>query len=177
MREMYIVPGMKLIPQQLRMSCWYACARMLINWRQEQSKMSHMGLITPELDEECQRLRDVNGGINNSAIINMAQRLGLKTIPPMSVDGSRVSEWLRRYGPLWVNGVRHITVIAGIYKNPKHPKYDQSHQILVYNPAPMNIGETSWVNYEMWYEYEGSSFTRRDTSASVKATFLHCPAY
>ena len=174
MKNMYIVPGMKLIPQQMNKSCWYACARMLINWRLERSQMSHQGLTSPQLDAECQRLRDVNAGIQNPAIMAMARRLGLKTVPPISVTGKRITKWLRAYGPLWVNGLTHITVIAGIYENPE---YQNSHQILIYNPAPMNVGKTDWVNYGMWYEKGWDNKTRRDTTAGAEVTFLHCPAY
>ncbi len=170
---MYIVPGMKLIPQQRTGSCWYACAQMLIHWRQERSQMSHLGLIPPELDAECQRLLDKNSGITNPQIVPMAKRLGLEVIPPMSIERSNLRDLLKTYGPLWVNGVKHITVIAGVYKYS--PKWE-ARQILMYDPSPVGVGKVGWFNFQMRYE-QGSAWhpDRRDTHPSVEATFLHCP--
>ena len=54
----YLVQNMTLIPQALKMSCWYASARMLIQWKQESTQSSIAGLIDPELDAECQKIRD-----------------------------------------------------------------------------------------------------------------------
>ena len=170
---MYIVPGMKLIPQKRTGSCWYACAQMLIHWRQERSQMSHQGLIPPELDAECQRIRDNNIGITNPEIVPMAKRLGLEVIPPISINQANLKDLLRMYGPLWVNGVSHITVIAGVYKYS--PKW-RSRQFLMYDPSPVGIGRVGWFNFEMRYERGSRRHPdRRDTSASVEATFLHCP--
>ena len=170
---MYIVPGMKLIPQSRTGSCWYAAAQMLIQWRQERSQMSHQGLIPPDLDAECQRIYDNNQGITDPQIVPMAKRLGLKVVPPISIRQQDLRDILKTYGPLWVNGVSHITVIAGVYKYS--PKWE-SRQILVYDPSPVGIGRVGWTNFTMRYE-RGSAWhpDRRDTSASVEATFLHCP--
>lgn len=109
----YEVYGIKLIPQQKTMSCWYASARMLIDWRMEKSRMSFANLLPPELDEKCRKIRDDNSGITNLQIIQMAKRLGLVAIPPMSPTPEAIENWLMTYGPLWVNGVKHIGVITG----------------------------------------------------------------
>lgn len=49
----YEVPDMTLIPQKLNMSCWYASAQMLIQWKQDQAQASLASLVPPDLDEEC----------------------------------------------------------------------------------------------------------------------------
>ena len=160
--------GMKLIPQQKSMSCWYASARMLINWRMEQSQMSFANLVPPELDEKCKKLRDANNGITNPKIIEMAKRLGLTAVPPMSPTPQALESWLMSYGPLWVNGVRHIVVIAGIKKD------GTSYKLKVYDPLPVNTGTVEWRDLTNWYAM-GNSISTRDTSASVETVFLHCP--
>ena len=164
----YEVPGMKLIPQQKSWSCWYASARMLINWRMEQSQMSFANLVPPELDKQCSKLRDDNKGITNPQIIAMAKRLGLVAVPPMSPTPEAIEGWLVDYGPLWVNGKTHIVVIAGI-----RPA-GSGHSVKVYDPSPMNIGKINWRSLAGWYAM-GSSVSTRDTSASVQTVFLHCP--
>jgi hypothetical protein len=110
----YEVPGMTLIPQKLAMSCWYASAQMLIQWRQDQAQQSLGWLVPPDLDAQCVGIRDGNAGIQNPQIVPMAKRLGLEAVPPLSPTPETLEKWLQMYGPLWVNGKTHIVVIAGI---------------------------------------------------------------
>ncbi len=154
--------GMQLLPQRLNMACWYASARMLINW-QECNRRQQSIKVSPELDAESRRIRDVNNGIMNSQILNLAQRLGLKAVPPMTPTPEAIGLWLRDYGPLWVNGSTHIVVIAGIDGN----------KVKVYDPAPVNIGKVEWRSLNAWY-YNGTSASSPDNSSSVRAVFLHC---
>jgi hypothetical protein len=163
----YIVEGMKLIPQELNMSCWYASAQMLIKWREEKDQKSYARLISPEFDEECSRMRDNNNGIANPQIIKMAERIGLEHVPPVSPSTAWIEAWLKSYGPLWVNGKTHIVVIAGI-------TYVQGcgDMLLVYDPSPVSVGRIEWRPLG-WYI--GNAVDSRDTSKSVETVFLYVP--
>lgn len=163
----YIVQGMTLIPQKLSDSCWYASAQMLINWKQEQRQQSIATLVPPELDAECVKIRDDNKGILNPQILKMAKRIGLKGVPPMSPTPDAIQDWLKMYGPLWVNGISHIVVIAGIMNFPSFGYY-----LLIYDPSPVNVGNISWRSLS-WYV--GSNVDSRDTSSSVETVFLYVP--
>jgi hypothetical protein len=165
----YIVQGMTLIPQQLNMSCWYASATMLIQWKMDQRQQSIGGLIPPELDAECQKIKDDNKGIANPQIVKMAKRLGLEAIPPMTPTVETIEGWLKQYGPLWVNGKTHIVVIAGIMYFP-----GLGYMFLVYNPAPVGVGKIEWKSLTDWY-LSGNSSSSRDTAKSVEAVFLYVP--
>lgn len=165
----YVVQGMTLIPQQLRMSCWYASAQMLIHWKMEQRQQSFKDLIPPELDAECAKIRDDNGGIQNPEILKMAKRIGLEAIPPMTPTTDALEGWLKQYGPLWVNGKTHIVVIAGIMYLPV-----VGHQLLVYDPAPVGVGKVEWRDLTDWY-LMGKSASTRDTGSGVEAVFLYVP--
>ncbi len=110
----YEVPGMTLIPQKMSMSCWYASTEMLIQWRQDRAQASLAWLVPPDLDAQCSMIRDSNTGLQNPQIVAMAKRIGLRAIPPLSPTAETLEDWLRTYGPLWVNGKTHIVVIAGI---------------------------------------------------------------
>lgn len=167
----YIVEGMKLIPQTMTMSCWYASAQMLVHWKMEQKQQSFRDLIPPELDAECARIRDDNGGIANPQILQMAKRIGLEHVPPLSPTPEALEGWLKRYGPLWVNGRTHIVVIAGIAKIPF-----LGHCLKVYDPSPLNVGKVDWRSLEHWYAM-GNSVSTRDTGADVETVFLHCPDF
>ena len=162
----YAVHGMTMVPQQLEWSCWYASAQMLIKWRMNKTQQSLAWLVPPELDAECKRLRDGNAGIGNPDILPMAKRLGLREIPPMSPTPAALESWLRRYGPLWVNGKTHIVVLAGIDTAALTVK--------VYDPAPVGVGRVEWRSLATWYAF-GTSPSTRDTSSGVKAVFLHVP--
>ena len=163
---MYEVPGMTLIPQKLDMSCWYASAQMLIQWRQDREQACLAWLVPPELDAECGKIRDGNGGITNPQIVPMARRLGLVPVPPMSPTPAALESWLRTYGPLWVNGKRHIVVIAGINT--------ATGMVKVYDPWPPTIGKVEWRSLTTWYAF-GNSASTRDAGKDVETVFLHVP--
>ena len=164
----YEVPNMTLIPQTMTMSCWYASAQMLIKWKEEQRQQSMSALISPEFDAECAKIRDSNSGITNPAVIAMAKRIGLKTVPPTSPLPATVEGWLQQYGPLWVNGKSHIVVIAGIRDGA------DGTELKVYDPSPVNVGRINWRSMMGWYAM-GSSVSTRDTSSDVEAVFLYVP--
>ena len=108
-------------------------------------------------------------GPANPQIMNMAKRLGLQVIPPMTPTVETLEGWLVQYGPLLVNGKTHIVVIAGIMWVPF-----REHQLLVYNPAPVNIGKIEWLDLTDWY-LMGSSSSSRDTGRDVETVFLYVP--
>jgi ABC-type bacteriocin/lantibiotic exporter with double-glycine peptidase domain len=160
----YEVEGMQLIPQTQTMSCWYASAQMLIQWRRHRRQMSEMGIVDPSEDPASAKLRDDNTGIVNPTILALAERLGLRPVPPMSPTPAAIKSWLQQYGPLWVNGKSHIVVLAGI----------DGDQVKVYDPAPLNKGRIEWRSLRGWYI--GSSSSSRDSSRDVQAVFLHLPS-
>lgn len=158
---MYVVPGMKLIPQLKTRSCWYASAKMLIQWKMNSLRQSFIDLVPPELDAECRTIREADNGIFNPQIMAMAKRLGLRPIPPMSFTINALEQMLIRYGPLWVNGETHIVVIAGVN--------GEAGKVLVYDPGPVNIGSVSWRSYRDWYLNASPFYTIKpgDTLSSI----------
>jgi papain like cysteine protease AvrRpt2 len=162
----YEVPGMTLIPQDFTMSCWYASALMLVQWREDQAQASLQWLVPPDLDAECQRIRDANSGLQNPQILPMAKRVGLQAVPPSSPSVEALQGWLRCYGPLWVNGKTHIVVIAGIDT--------EALTVKVYDPSPVKQGRIEWRSLSSWYAF-GTSPSTRDTGADVEAVFLFVP--
>ncbi len=155
----YEVPGMKLIPQRLNMSCWYASAKMIINWQMGRCRQSFNDLVPPELDAQCRALRGADAGITNPVIVQMAVRLGLKQVPPMSETSSDIESLLRGRGPLWVNGDRHIVVIAGV----------DGDRVKVYDPWPPDQGKIEWRLLSGWLfrETAGTYKVQRGDSLSA----------
>lgn len=152
----------------MAMSCWYASAQMLIKWKEEQRQQSLAGLISPEFDAECAKIRDNNNGITNPAIVKMAKRIGLEAVPPLSPTPEALEGWLIRYGPLWVNGKTHIVVLAGIRGS------GSGAELLVYDPSPVNVGKIDWRSMMNWYAM-GNSVSTRDTGKDVETVFLYVP--
>jgi len=61
----YEVIGLNLIPQRQDMSCWYASARMLLNWKENNQNQSS-AISAPELtDAASQQVYEANNGITN----------------------------------------------------------------------------------------------------------------
>ena len=54
------VQGMDLLPQRHSMSCWYASARMLLNWKEKQTGPQIRCEIPAELDKQSLNIRDAN---------------------------------------------------------------------------------------------------------------------
>lgn len=168
----YVVPNMKLIPQDKDWSCWYASGQMLIAWRQEQTQSCELAHPDPSQVKRWGKLYDKAdsqaGGITNEVILEYARDLGLEAVPPMSPTPAAIEGWLAKYGPLWVNGVSHITVIAGIRDT------NGKVEVLVYDPALPAKKHGEWRGLYEWYILDGHS--GRDTSTAVETVFLHMPA-
>ncbi len=155
----YDVPGMALIPQMMTMSCWYASARMLIQWQMERCQQSFMDLVPPELDEQCRKIRDGNAGIVNGEIVRMAKRLGLLEEPPATPTLEYLESLLRIHGPLWVNGDKHIVVLAGI----------DGDLVKVYDPWPPKSGCVEWRSISLWLfrEFAGNYTVKKGDTLST----------
>lgn len=163
----YTVPNMKLIPQDKTMSCWYASGMMVIEWRRRKTRMTELAHPDPSQVAKWQKLYKDNTGITNAKIMSFARDLGLKAVPPMSPTVAAIENWLRTYGPLWVNGKRHITVIAGIRDTGAET------EALVFDPANSAKRMGEWKGLAKWYITDPHS--GRDSSGEVRTVFLHAP--
>jgi hypothetical protein len=163
----YVVPDMKLIPQDKTMSCWYASGMMLIEWRRRRNKMTEARHPDPSQVKRWSSLYDYNTGTSNQDIKDFAEDLGLEAVPPMSPTPEAIRDWLSKYGPLWVNGISHITVIAGIRDS------SNKLEVLVYDPALPHKTLGEWRGLREWYVLDKHS--GRDASNEVETVFLHAP--
>lgn len=164
----YVVPNMQLIAQDKDMSCWYASAQMLIEWRRRRKQMTELAHPDPSLVQRWGKIYDANSGIGNDLILRLARDLGLRTVPPMSPTPQAIQSWLVTYGPLWVNGKFHITVIAGI----RDAGGDT--EVLVFDPALPQKPHGEWRSLAKWYVSD--SHSGRDTDTAVMTVFLYLPA-
>jgi hypothetical protein len=168
----YVVPDMKLIPQDKDYSCWYASGQMLMDWRRRRTMSCEAALPDPSQVERWGKLYDKaakrEGGITNDQILDFASDLGLEAVPPLSPTPEAIQKWLVLYGPLWVNGISHITVIAGIRDDTGNL------EVLVFDPALPHKKLGEWRALREWYVLD--SHSGRNTSNEVKTVFLHLPA-
>ena len=158
----YIVPGMKLIPQTMQMSCWYASAQMVVQWRRNRMQACEAGMEDPSEDPTLEQWKKTDRGITDAQVVTLAKRLGLELVPPMSPTLEALESWLIQYGPLWTNGTSHITVIAGI----------RGLDVQVYDPWPVNAGTVGWRSLQHWYV--GKTVSSRDVNTRA-GVFMHCP--
>lgn len=163
----YTVPGFVHIAQDKTMSCWFASAQMLIQWKRKRTRMTDRRHPDPSETVKWSKLYTDNTGITNGKIREFAKDMGFDYVPPMSPTPEAILGWLRLYGPLWVNGVKHITVIAGI-RGPR-----ENTDVLVLDPGNTFEASGSWRNLRQWYVLDKHS--GRDTAADVEAVFLRLP--
>ena len=158
----YLVPGMQLIPQTMQMACWYASARMVIQWRRNRMQACEENIEDPSEDPMLEQWKKRDAGITDVQIVTLAKRLGLELVPPICPTLGALESWLKTYGPLWTNGTRHITVIAGI----------REMDVQVYDPWPPNQGRIDWRSLSKWYI--GTAADSRDVNTQ-SGVFMHCP--
>ena len=163
----YTVPSPLHIAQDQTMSCWFASAQMLIQWKRKRTNMTDSRHPDPSESPKWSRLYADNTGITNAKIREFARDMGFAMVPPMSPTPEAILGWLRVFGPLWVNGVKHITVIAGI-RGPRN-----NTEVLVLDPGRKAEFTGSWRNLRDWYVLDKHS--GRDTAADVEAVFLRLP--
>jgi hypothetical protein len=163
----YTVPSYVHIAQDKTMSCWFASAQMLIKWKRNRTQMTDSRHPDPSESPKWSKVYSDNTGITNGIIREFARDMGLIYVPPQSPTPEAILGWLRMYGPLWVNGVKHITVIAGI-RGPR-----ENTEVLVLDPGRSSERTGSWQNLRQWYILDKHS--GRDTSSNVEAVFLRLP--
>lgn len=143
----YEVPGLRLIPQDQTLSCWYASAQMVIAWRREHRRMTEGGIVDPSEVPQYIQMRASNDAIPWAMIRQFARDLGLVPLPLMSPTPETLRGWLRQYGPIWADGMKyvassdgttasygHVVVIGGISTSPD--------EILVLDPE--HGGNRAW---------------------------------
>lgn len=161
----YVVPEMKLIPQDKTMSCWFASGQMLIAWRQRRTQQCEADHPDPSLVQKWSKLYDDNPGINNSQIQDFANDLGLTMLGAMTPSPAYVRDLLMRHGPLWINGNSHITVIAGIRSA------GSGYEVLVFDPAKPELPDGAWRDF--WQQYGVTKHTSLDASAKSQTSMLY----
>jgi hypothetical protein len=162
---MYKVPGLRLVVQHKTMACWYASARMLIQWKRHQARATFADHPDPSQVAVTIAWEVSNAGVTNPQVIQLAQTLGLKTVPPMTPSLKMIRDLLQRHGPLWTNGKSHIVVIGGVD--------EVMGSVLVFDPWPPGQGTIEWRPFK-WY-LGGHAPDSRDTSADLRAIFLYHP--
>ena len=161
----YVVPNMRLIPQDKTMSCWYASGQMLIQWRMESQGACEIAHPDPSLVKKWGKVYDNNAGINNHQIAQFADDLGLTMFPPATPSAETMKELLVNHGPLWVNGKTHITVIAGIRSK------GSGFEVLVFDPANPAARNGSW--HDFYAHYGLQSHTSLDAGAGAQTSILY----
>lgn len=148
----YMVPGVVLIPQDNNNACWYASARMVVEWRRECEQQTRMDLRAPQDVPQVEAIHKASDGLLWAQMRNFAQQLGLTPLPLCTPAPQLLANWLQTYGPIWTDGVPvdanghivgtgHVVVLAGI-RQAIIP--NESYELLIYDPWPPNVGNVRW---------------------------------
>jgi hypothetical protein len=163
----YVVPNVPLIAQSKNMACWYASAQMLVQWRRNKTMSTERGITDPSEDPVSVKKWAANGGIDDNFILTLVKDLGLEAVPPLCPTSAAIESWLRNYGPLWVNGTSHITVIAGVDT--------ANDQVYVNDPWPVNQGKQEWRGMDWLMGMGAAKAVSSLDPATDSGVFLHCP--
>jgi ABC-type bacteriocin/lantibiotic exporter with double-glycine peptidase domain len=163
---MYLVPDVTLIPQTRSMACWYASAKMLIQWKRNSVRTTFADHPDPSELSQTVVWEVSNQGITNPQVIQLAKRLGLRAVPPQTPSLYVLDQLLRAHGPLWTNGRSHIVVIGGVDEG-------SGGRVFVYDPWPVNMGKAEWRSFQSYLSGTGPAV--RDTGSDVQAIFLYHP--
>lgn len=115
--QTYQIPDVPLIPQALNMACWYASAKMLVAWRQNQVRACEFAHPDPSEVPTLEAGFVANDGLTTDKIVDLAKSLGLQAVSPMCPSPGTIATMLQTYGPLWFAGLHpsgHVVVITGI---------------------------------------------------------------
>ncbi len=99
----YNVP---LIPQNTTHTCWWAAARMIVEFHRNRVRQSTIAGGAVGQPTETATLDRVNQGLNPSRVADFARLANLRTTS-ISPTPEGLVELLTRVGPLWYGGVVH----------------------------------------------------------------------
>lgn len=162
----FVIASPVYVPQDKLNSCWFASAQMLIQWKRARTGTTDPRHPDPSESEKWSKKYSDNARISNAEIKYFAADMGFVMVPPLSPSPDLIRTWLVTFGPLWVNGIDHITVIVGIKGKPEEC------EVLVFDPAD-KTPTGHWRNLETWYVL--SPKTGRDVGSDVEAVFLRLP--
>jgi hypothetical protein len=86
---------------------------MLVRWRRAQPGCP-AGLKDPAEDPAWEYQYLAGNTLSRYKVAAFAKALGLAECPPACTAPGGIADLLRRVGPLWVNGVSHVVVVAGV---------------------------------------------------------------
>jgi len=163
----YTVTGVPLLPQTQSLSCWYASARMIVQWRRELCQQTFADEPAPDELPWAVSRQIANNGLQLVEMVHYASLLGFRTVPPQTPTLGGIEQWLRSYGPLWTAGLKvtatasygHVVVIVGVTGS----------QILIHDPEPVNVGSRVW-RPTSWLTTTLSLATQ-----SIPTNFMHYP--
>jgi len=134
-----------LVPQTKGMACWYASGIMVRFWKRNLQQMSMAGEPAPSEIPQAVARQKANTGLSYADTKRFAIRMGLKWASRHNVTLAPgfIHDLLKRHGPLWTGGLRHVVVITGISPDGS--------QLFINDPAPVNHGrkytkDMLWLN-------------------------------
>jgi Papain-like cysteine protease AvrRpt2 len=158
----YDVP---LIPQATTMTCWWASARMVVEYHRQRLQQSTVAGGAVGQPNETRIIEGANQGINPGRVEDFARLANLQTTSLSPTPEGLVS-LLTQYGPLWYGGLvqgyrgftggGHAVVITGCLVNPAGA------QVAINDPWQVGQGARLFETFDGFF-----------SNLSAAAPFLH----
>lgn len=136
----YNVP---LIPQDSSLTCWYACARMIVRFHRDRVQATTLAggeVGQPGVDAQMSRM---NRALNPDLAVGVARAMNMQMVWLSPTPGA-LENLLASHGPLWyggnVRGYRdvqsgaHCVVLTGIRRDAP------GDEVLINDPWPSGMG-------------------------------------
>lgn len=158
----YDVP---LIPQNTSMTCWWAAARMVVDFHRNRLQQTTTAGGAVGQPNETAIIEGRNTGLQPSRVEDFARAANLRTTS-LSPTPSALISLLQQHGPLWYGGVvsgyrgftggGHAVVITGCLAN------DAGSQVAINDPWQPGQGARLYEPYDEFF-----------SNLSAAAPFLH----
>lgn len=136
--------------------CWAAAATMMMSWKdQEKYSIESVLKMTPD---EYLEIYNEDRGLRSSEINGFISNLGMVSKPPASYSPETYIEWIKQYGPLWINmdsdtGISSISPHAKVLIGYKNVEEDPDKTKLLFLDSALK-GEQEVYFSDFIQEYE-----------------------
>lgn len=156
-------PDVKPVNQPTKASCWYACFRVLFQWKQDKGDTSKDPDKILEMMDKSPNLYPYmmkdSWGIDAGECRETARYLGLKAAGDGEIDASVLAEVIKTHGPVWVAGNwgsgSHVIVVTSVDPEDGRIRYINPYQ---------NVGLKDSAGTVSWLNERGSTWKNCDAS-------------
>jgi len=182
--------GLEYRRQRKKMSCWFAAARMLYNYRypnrdfEEKLQESVDGRKMLELYQQGRDIdsdeKSLEGNLEQWSVLTTG--MGMQEVLPLPRDAREIGFLLRTKGPIWSAGyffkgssskIGHIIVVVGLLKR-KGFQGKLNDYLIINDPAPLKFNG-GMEQTMMYSSFKSKLYDPKETDGESPMMYLPAP--